>query len=339
MDLVVLGLGALVLFVAAVGVLLVVLFAAGVAYGRLYWSGEERAYSGRWLQRTWRGARGWRLLKALLRYQSPAPPPPAILSDAAPVLYACQPHGMLALSAALAVFSGDLDTPAGPRTVLVVHDWYWWVPGLRELALALGCIDRRWESIAHALAAGLSVAVLPGGVFEMGPPAVPPPPLLGLVRRAHAHGRAPLVPVVLRGEADACWVWHGEPAALRRLRAWTLTHWGVGVGALFVPRVWAWPVLAPLVGPSLDPAHCATATALQIVYDWVRAELQAGRPDDAEHIAAALREEPRRTLPPPPVRRIPRKGMPPSSHLEPIWASIRRNLGSAPDAGNDADYY
>ena len=296
MDLVLLGVGVAILVVAAIGVLVVSVFAVGVWYGRWYWSGEERKWSGAWLQRGWRGGRAWPWIKWLLRYEATATGIPW-----RPSILACQPHGMFALSAAVAVFSGDFDDnkEAEARTVLVVHDWYWWVPGLRELMLMLGCIDKRWSSIQHALEQGYHVAVLPGGVFEMGPPAVPPPPMLGIVRRAHAWGRAPLVPVFLHGEQDVCWVWHTEPQWLRRLRAWTLKTWGVGVGALCVPRVWAWPRLKPLVGPALDPRRCPTPAMLQFVYDKVRADLQENRPEDAALWAEALGELPARSLPSP----------------------------------------
>jgi Diacylglycerol acyltransferase len=286
MDLVFIGLTTAVVFVGLIGVLTVILFAAGVLYGKWWWSGEERAYSGAWFQASWRCGRVWSWLKVLLRYQTPTPP--AHIREAvspSPVVFSCQPHGMLAVSAALAVFSGDLDI--GRPTVLVVHSWYWWVPGLRELMLSLGCIDRRWTSIKHALEAGYNVALLPGGVFEMGPPAVPPPPVLRIMQHLHAYGKALLVPVTLQGEDATCWVWHTEPKRLTRLRAASLKRCHVGVGAVFVPRFWAWPTLQPIIGPPIDPTDCPTPGLLQYVYDKVRGEHDYR---DAQCYVQALRE-------------------------------------------------
>jgi len=233
-------------------------------YGKHYHSGEECRYTGRLFQPTWRRARFWRLVQRLLRYKRPVLPssfPPG------PILFSAQPHGMFAISSALAVFSGDFDRP-GSCTVMVVHNWYWWVPGLRDLMLALGCISKRRESIVHAVCSGFSVTVLPGGVFEMGPPVLPMPPILGIVKlcKHELADSVPLVPVFMRGEAETCCLWHDEPRWLKRFRAWTLRNLGVGIGALFTPRLWDWPVLEPRLANVLFPTAFQTAAKLQEAY-------------------------------------------------------------------------
>ncbi len=269
MDLIFIGLAIVTAVVAWTGVVAFTTFASGVWYGKFFWAREEYAYAGRLLQTGWRGRanRFWRAVKYVLRYEAPALPsnlPPG------PVVFAAQPHGVLAVSAAIAVFSGDLDRP-GSRTVLVLHGWYWWVWGVRDLVLALGAIDREWSSIENAVANGFSVAILPGGVFEMGPPTVPPPDVFGVVREIKEKlDLLPLVPLVLRGEDDVCWVWHGEPRLFARVRAWFLKKVRAPVLVIFCPRVWAWPRLAPQVGKAIDARNYVTVAAFQKAYESAR---------------------------------------------------------------------
>lgn len=209
---------------------------------------EERNYTGRLFRSSWRGENVWlwRVLTRLLRHST------VYVDDTSPrvgpLIYACHPHGMLAIGASLAVMRGAFDRP-GTRTVLVVHGIFWWIPIVRDLMLALGCIDRSWQSIENALANGFSVAILPGGIYEMGPPATERPEVLPLIRRIYHCGFAPpLVPVFLANEETNCWIWHGEPNFLRRLRAYGQRTIGLSVGAPFLPRFWAWPPLVTHVG-------------------------------------------------------------------------------------------
>jgi hypothetical protein len=134
-------------------------------------------------------------------------------------------------------------------TLLAVHSIIFKLPLLRELALALGCIDVGRESILAALAHGHRVAVLPGGVREVAGMPEPEGPS-GLVRLAHEYA-IPLVPVHFGGEADLCWVWAGEPAWLRALREWLIRKTRAPFPLFFVPRVWRRPQLKTVIGEAL----------------------------------------------------------------------------------------
>ncbi len=274
---------------ALFGFLSLALFLVGVWYALFhYHPGEERNYTGRLLQQSWRGASFWTLARRLCKHTAhfAADQPPD------PLFYVCQPHGILALSAVLAFLSGAADRP-GRRVLLVVHDWYFRfqiprplrslllgcgvpskyldnipMPGLRNLMLALGCIDKSRASIENALCHGFSVAVLPGGVFEMGPPLVDVHRPFGILRIAHDY-RVPVVRVFMQDEERVCWIWESEPWWNKVLRRWTLGWLGLGALVPFCPRVWAWPVLRT-VGVVCHGEGCESAEALQRVYDETR---------------------------------------------------------------------
>lgn len=233
-------------------------------YGRRYHSRCECRATDGVFRPSWRTVRLWPLLKTLLRYRDPVMPSSRPVG---PVIYSCQPHGELALSAALAVFSGDLDRP-GTRTLLVLHDWFWWIPGLRDLMLALGCIEKSWTSIEEALARGYSVAVLPGGVFEMGPPTLPPRPVFGIVQKVYDHRayKVSLVPVALDGESQNCWIWHGEPSYMKRMRAYSQTNLRLPFPNILLPKVWNWPVHQPRVLAALNANDFSSAESMQQAY-------------------------------------------------------------------------
>jgi len=265
-------------------------------------TGEEYRYTGRLLQHGWRGGRVWQTLRRWMNHTY-IPCEALVKKDEYnSVLYVAQPHGMMALSAALTFLSGAADRPAHKPVLLVVHDFYfrcpllppplvrwlgwdrdrWSVPtvGLRNLMLALGCIDRRIESIAFALAQGFDVAVLPGGVLEMGPPLFPVPRPLPILK----HARAPwftslVVPVQLRGEEDVCWVWHGEWCLIRLWRKLSYQLLGLFLFQPLVPRLHAWirgkiklnTICAPI---PMRPHEFETLHDLQLAYEaW-------GKPED-----------------------------------------------------------
>jgi hypothetical protein len=217
------------------------------------------------------------------------------------VLYVAQPHGMMALSAALTFLSGAADRPGHKPVLLVVHDFYfrwpllppplvrwlgwdrdrWTVPavGLRNLMLALGCIDRRPESIGWALQQEFDVAVLPGGVLEMGPPLFPVPRPLPILRRAYAHwDTTPIVPVQLRGEEDVCWVWHNEWRIIRLVRKLSYQLLGLFLFQPLVPRLHAWILgrikLDTVCAPAaLRPRDFESIDELQLAYEtWWKKE-------------------------------------------------------------------
>jgi 1-acyl-sn-glycerol-3-phosphate acyltransferase len=230
--------------VAALGTGYALGFASALFYGWWYWS---RAESIGTAPAYWPAARRW--ANTILPYhtfrlpETPLPP--------GPLLYACRPHGILVVSAWLTFLTGRMDSsrPGQKPTLLAVHSIIFKLPVLRELALALGCIDVGRESILAALAQGYRVAVLPGGVREMaGMPESSDPP--GIVRLAHEY-KVPLVAVYFGGEAELCWVWAGEPAWLKHLREWLIRKTRAPFPLFFVPRVWRWPRLVTVVGEAL----------------------------------------------------------------------------------------
>jgi len=222
--------------VAALGTGYVLGFASALFYGWWYWSraecvGTAPAY--------WPAARHWAdfLLPHHTVKLPEAPLPPG------PLLFACRPHGILVVSAWLTFLTGRLDArrPGPKPTLLAVHSILFKIPLLRELALALGCIDVGRESILAALSHGYRVAVLPGGVREMAGMVENPGPT-GLEKLAAEYG-VPLVQVHFGGEADLCWVWTGEPRWLKNLREWLIRKTRAPFPLFFVPRVWRWPRL------------------------------------------------------------------------------------------------
>jgi hypothetical protein len=227
---------------AALGTGFVLGFACALFYGWWYWS---RAESVGTAPAYWPAARRW--AHTLLPYHTLTLPETPLPSG--PLLYACRPHGILVVSAWLSFLTGRMDALGQKPTLLAVHSILFKLPFLRELALALGCIDVGRKSILAALAHGHRVAVLPGGVREMAGMPEPEGPS-GIVRLAHEYG-VPLVPVHFGGEADLCWVWTGEPAWLRALREWLIRKTRAPFPLFFVPRVWRRPSLTTVIGEAL----------------------------------------------------------------------------------------
>jgi hypothetical protein len=259
MEFTILGILAVGTVVISLGVLIPSIFLIGMWYGKRYWSGEECDFKGRYLQSSWRRdlytghePLFWRCVKYLTKFVFDPKQVEYLKDQKDPVLYICQPHGIFALSAVLTFMSGAMDRPRR-RVLVVIHGWYWWVPFVRDIMLALGCIDRHWTSIQNALANGYSVAIMPGAVIEMGPPLIPLPLVFPIVSRIHQAGLPFIVPVYFEGEKEICWVWHNEPDFMKQFRrfAYKLIGWH---GFLpFCPRLWNWPVLKPRFGHVLNP--------------------------------------------------------------------------------------
>jgi hypothetical protein len=248
--------------VSLIGASFVVGFLVATLYDLYSRDGSERRGDGRRFHPWLRNARPFRWLKALLAYELKKyeTPPPA-----GPVLYACRPHGMLAVSAWLTFLDGTMDRRLGnPRAtdtrpvLLAVHSVLFSLPLVRDLALALGCIDVSRESIEAALAHGYSVAVLPGGVREMGAPlaALPQSELPGVVKVAWDYDM-PLVPVYFGGEAQLCWVWKNEPRVVKWLRAQSFRWTRLFFPLPFCVRFWCLPALRTVMGAALRPSECA----------------------------------------------------------------------------------
>lgn len=225
------------------GSTMVVTHVLTLIYARKYYdNGHEMNYKRAYLSQWLRGSRPWQWLRKALGHSIVTTPEYEALAKKTPdpILYACRPHGMLVVSAWLAFLSGAMDRPHRP-VVVAAHSALLSISFVRELILLpLGIIDASEESILNALANGLSVAVMPGGVKEMGPPLFPIAEVSGIARLAQRYGIA-IVDVTFDGEEQLCWVWHGEWRIVKRVR-WALYYTtGLPFAVPFFPRFWNWP--------------------------------------------------------------------------------------------------
>lgn len=234
-------------FMAALQISAVVIFAAGIVYGYWYWDGSESDGKARRfvpsVRRTWIGP----FLRWCLRHeivQDPLRPVPP-----GPVLFVCRPHGILVVSAWLTFLTTNALSSRRP-VLLAIHSIVFSLPLCRELALLLGCIDVSRDSIEAALAHGYSVAVLPGGVREMGPPVVPLPRVPGICKVA-AEYAVPIIPVFFKGEEELFAVWAYEPFFLRWVRGWCIRHLRLPFPLFWLPRFWRRHTLRTHVGKAL----------------------------------------------------------------------------------------
>lgn len=252
MELILLSLGLGVVVVFWIGVTAWVTMVATLAYGRFYYDKAECDGTARYYWPAARSTFVGALLRRLLRHElveAPSSLPPG------PVLFACRPHGIFVVSAWLTFLLGAYERPPRPRVLLAIHSVIFAIPGLREFALMLGCIDVSRASIEAALARGYSVAVLPGGVKEMGPSVVPLPDEPGIVKLAQDYD-VPLVPVWFGGEVALFWVWHGEPRWVAAARALCITRWRIPFPLFWCPRFWRVPRLRTIMG---DPVAAGGA--------------------------------------------------------------------------------
>lgn len=244
-------------------------FLLGAWYGRYYYDGAECTGERRWPDFVWLPL--WATMRDWYRHRAvrvpplggaPASPLPRI------AIYGCHPHGMLALSAAFTFLvpqRGVLLTPVR----LATHSLHTALPGLRELMLWAGCVDVTEEAILSTLSYDRSVALVPGGVREMGAPLRPAHERSeGFLRIAHGID-CPVVPVFLGGERHVCHVWHNEPRWLTRVRAWCARRHRCRFPfpTFFWPR---WPSDVPALetrfGEPVDPRAYKTLDAFAAAY-------------------------------------------------------------------------
>ncbi|CAE7477130.1 DGAT2 [Symbiodinium necroappetens] len=156
---------------------------------------------------------------------------------------AVHPHGVLSLGHYLVIsgFHPDLERalPASRRCALSAGVLFK-LPGVRELALGLGCVDAHRDVAKRCLSNGLSISVVPGGEREQ---------LLaqrgkveqlvlaqrqGFVRLALQHG-VPIVPVYVFGEAQL----FKQSRILMGFRSWVQRTLGVALVMPYGP--WGMP--------------------------------------------------------------------------------------------------
>jgi hypothetical protein len=203
-------------------------FVLGTVYARYsYLNGAEK--SGKWLSKSVQRWSPFHLLAWICHYR-------LVVDDVeqsrnTPTLYACGPHGILALSAGLTFLTGRVR-----NTRLAVHSILFAIPVIRELLLLHGAIDVSEASIIAALARNESVAVVTGGVREMGLPVRPfQSSVSGIVRIAYNYD-IPLRHVVFVGEDELMWTWQGEWRWITGIRRWLYGLIRYPFPTLFCPR-------------------------------------------------------------------------------------------------------
>jgi hypothetical protein len=171
-----------------------------------------------------------------------------------PVIFSCQPHGMLVMSAYLGFLTNTQvrETLRVKQLSIGVHRLLLQTFFLSDALVALGCISVGRESILAALCEGHSVAVMPGGVNEMGPPTVPVVREFGLLKLAYVN-KIRLVPVYFEGEGDLCWTWHPKWNWVQAMRGWTRKYTGFPFPTVFMPRFWRSHTLTIKLGQPLYP--------------------------------------------------------------------------------------
>ena len=127
-----------------------------------------------------------------------------------------------------------------------VPDWERW-PDLnvccigtllpRELFLAHGCIAVDADSILAALCRGESVAIIPGGVLEMGVPVKARARVPGIIKIAFEYD-IPLRAVHFGGEELLCWIWLGEWRWITVIRRFFFRHIGYPYPTAWWVRNW-----------------------------------------------------------------------------------------------------
>lgn len=154
---------AVVVFTAFVGLLI---FALGIAYGKVYHNGAERS-----------GALSWSAFRALGLWRSTIHWYFGIRVDAhghadeingldGAILYAHHPHGAFPVTVPVAWGLHGDRLPVARPGLIAATNLLMWLPVVREVALALGCINASRPTLEALLKGGQVVHVIPGGVRE-----------------------------------------------------------------------------------------------------------------------------------------------------------------------------
>lgn len=172
-----------------------------------------------------------------------------------PVVYAHHPHGMLSMSAAL------LYLTEVPNVRLAVHQFFFIVPGLRDLCQWMGLTNIGPET-GLFLSRGTSVAIVPGGVREHDNAEQRPD---GFLQWSYRAWQYPVVPVWCPTELQVAHVW--KPGCLGWLRSWAMSkkwlRWPLGT--------FCWPRRQPpplivKIGPPLNPKDFDSVQAFTRAY-------------------------------------------------------------------------
>lgn len=234
------------------------LFIAALYYARYYYSQAEFTGKRRWP--TVRAFWGWKIIKQLYNHR--------VIFDKSEValdfqthstIFGCHRHGILALSAGL-TFMLDVPGKVSPfgKVSLAVHSLHFMIPFWSDLMVWMGAIDVGKRGIIEAIKRGDNVALVPGGITEMGQPYDPTKSLpSGFIRIAFDNG-CNIVPVYMHNEEKVCWSWQSEPRWINRFRYFNARLIRYPFPTFFLPHLlWKVPSLTTYVGKTIHHSKYA----------------------------------------------------------------------------------
>src|SRR5580692_11703318 len=217
-----------------------------LVYGWFYYNNAEDSgrSSSPWLRSSWI----WRALRVLYghRFVDTNGAIQQAIDAKRPVLHVAHPHGIYVLGPTMTF----IVPPFWPH-VYVGSLWIIFaLPGLRELALAGGCVSLKPEVIEQLLSSGRNVAVVPEGTRAHAPRlTASDPPREGFIKMAYEMD-ASIMLIETPREMDTYWVW--EPLFLDKLRMATLKRWRYAFPTFFwtrLPPAQGLSTFAAFVGP------------------------------------------------------------------------------------------
>lgn len=167
------GIALLMLALARVPLFSAIGFFLGLlGYGWFYWSDAQ--YTGQSASMFWRTSIFWRWLARLFGHRRVSiDDMNGMVYDAQPwttgaqALYVFHPHGMMVYGTLLTILA---TREMNPFMIFIGAHWLIFaLPGLREAALALGCVDADRHVLRKLLSLGYSVAVVPEGTRAHAP--------------------------------------------------------------------------------------------------------------------------------------------------------------------------
>ena len=218
----------------SVQLVITVTFVVTLIYGATYYDRSETTGSRAW--RALRRCSWWGRCRRFYRHEVRTADFDASGRADVPCLFAASPHGVNAASFffSFIALTEEMQTRLGGKAIECgIWNLFFWFPILREIVLALGCVNVRWHTIESALRVrGSHFALIPGGVYEIAP-AVPPPPRTGFLKLAYSlQDRADCAFVYLENEAKVYSTWGDR----WRFRQWALALIGVPITFYFGPR-------------------------------------------------------------------------------------------------------
>lgn len=233
-----------------------------LVYGYWYWDGTER--TGTRTSSWFRSLGLWEVVRAVFQHH--------IIDDKRHMpctlrgrIYACHPHGLMGLATVFAFIAPARDT--NPPILLGMHWLLFAMPGMREIALALGGVDAQRDIVRRLLETGRSIALIPESTRDLAPHLTASyAPREGFLQIAYELN-AELVAVECAGERDICCLFH--PSFLDNTRVYFLRYYGYAFPTFFIGP-WPWTPLSVRMGPIHRRRRKETFAAYKIRYARVR---------------------------------------------------------------------